>query len=81
MRGLAGVAVGGSHLEGVFGVVMRHLGRTPGIRFMVIRKEVRTLAADPEARVVAIPWERRVLVPTVERRTLTVPAEIRSIAA
>jgi hypothetical protein len=55
VRGLTGVAAGGSQLEGVLGVVMRHLARTPGVRLIVIRKEVRTLAVDPEVRVVAIP--------------------------
>jgi len=81
VRGLAGFAVGGTQLEGVLGVVMRHLARTPGVRLIVIGKEVRTLAADPEVRIVAITRERRVLVPAVEQRTVVVPAEIRSIAA
>jgi hypothetical protein len=81
VRVLTGVAAGGSQLEGVLGVVMRHLARTPGVRLIVIRKEVRTLAVGPEVRVVAIPRERRVLVPSVEQRTVVVPAEMRSIAA
>jgi hypothetical protein len=81
VRGFAGVAAGGAQLEGVLGVVMRHLARTPDVRLIVIGKEVRTLAADPDGRVVAIPRERRILVPTREQRTITVPAEIRSIAA
>jgi hypothetical protein len=81
VRGFADVAAGGSQFEGVLGVVMRHLARTPGIWLVVIRKEVRALAVGPEVRVVAIPCERRVLVPTLEQRTLAVRAEIRSIAA
>jgi hypothetical protein len=81
VRGFAGVAAGGSQFEGVLGVVMRHLAKTPGVRLVVIRKEVRALAVDPEVRVVAIPCETRVLVPTVEQRTFVVPAEIRRIAA
>jgi hypothetical protein len=81
VRGLTGVAAGGSQPEGVLEVVMRHLARTPGVRLIVIRKEVRALAVGPEVRVVAIPRERRVLVPAMEQRTVVVPAEIRSIAA
>ena len=81
VRGSAGVAVGGSQLEGVFGVVMRQLARTPGTRLVVVSKEVRTLAVDSEVRVVASPRERRVLVPAVEQRTFAVRPETRSIAA
>ena len=79
--GFAGGAVGETQLEGVLGVVMRHLARTPRVRLIVIGKEVRMLAAGPEVRVVAITRERRLLVPAVEQRTFAVPAEIRSIAA
>jgi len=81
VRGLTGVAAGGSQLEGALGVVMRHLARTPDVRLIVIRKEVRALAVGLEVRVVGIPRERRVLVPAVEQRTVVVTAEIRSIAA
>jgi hypothetical protein len=78
---LTGVAAGGSQLEGVLGVVMRHLAKTPGIRLVAIRKEVRALPVGAEVRVVAIPRERRLLVPALEQRMFAVPAEIRSIAA
>jgi hypothetical protein len=79
--GFAGIAAGGAQLEGVLGVVMRHLARTPGVRLIVIPKEVRALAVGPEVRVAAIPRERRLLVPAWEQRMFAVPAEIRSIAA
>jgi hypothetical protein len=78
---LTGVAAGGSQLEGVLGVLRRRVARTPGIRLIVIGKEVRTLTADIEVRVIAIPREKRVLVPAVEQRTVVVPAELRSAAA
>jgi hypothetical protein len=81
VRGFAGIAAGGAQLEGVLGVVMRHLARTPGIRLVVIRKEVRALAVAPDFRLVAIRREGRVQVPVVEQRTVAVGAEVRSIAA
>jgi hypothetical protein len=75
VRGFVGIAAGGTQLDGVLGVLMRHLAKTPGLRLVVIGKENRALAADPEFRVVAITRERRVLVPAVEQRTVVVSAE------
>ena len=49
VRGLAGVSAGGSQLESVLGGVMRRLARTPGIRLVVIGKEVRTLSVGRRA--------------------------------
>ena len=81
VRGLASVGAGASQIEGVLGALMGRVAKTPGVRLIVIRKEVRALAVDPEVRVVAITRDRRVVVPAVEQRTFAIPAETRSIAA